>query len=78
LITDEEGFDEIKTSIRLLWQDMAKICSSETLDKILQILKIETAEDSKFRLVMDMMAHKHDFEDVLSNLEKLRQGLDEI
>lgn len=77
-IFDEEGYDEIKTSIRLLGQDMAKICRSETLEKILQILKIETAEDSKFRLVMDMMAHKHDFEDVLSNLEKLRQGLDEI
>jgi predicted nucleotidyltransferase len=77
-IFDEEGFDEIKTSIRLLGQDMAKICSSETLDKINKILKVETAEDSKFKLVIDMMAQKHDFEDVLSNLEKLRQGLDEI
>ena len=77
-IFDEEGFDELKTSIRLLGQDMAKICNTDTLDKINQILGAETAEDSKFRLVMDMMAHEHDFENILTNLDKLRQGINEI
>ena len=69
--------DEI-ASIRILGQDMAKICSNRCLNEIIQILDKETAEDSSLRLVIHILEQRYDFEDVLTRLQKLKQGLEEI
>ncbi len=75
---ESEGFNDEMASIRILGQDMARICSARTSKEIIQILDKETAEDSNFRLVLDIMEQRHDFEDVLARLQKLKQGLEEI
>jgi hypothetical protein len=48
------------------------------LNEIIQILDKETAEDSNFRLVIHIIEQRYDFEDVLTRLQKLKQGLEEI
>ncbi|MCG8618533.1 MAG: hypothetical protein MI802_20125 [Desulfobacterales bacterium] len=73
-----EGLDDEMASIRLLGQDMAKICNTDTRAKIIQILRNETSEDSDFRLTVDIMNHRYDFEDVLIRLQKLRHGFEEV
>lgn len=72
-----EDLDDEMTSIRMLGQDMAKICSIDTKDIIIEILSRESAEESDFRLVMAMINQKYEFDDVLVRLQKLRQGFEE-
>jgi hypothetical protein len=60
---------------------MAKIASSETQNIVKTILDNETGEQSQYRLVTDMIRgsltlDRH-FEEVLLQVEKLRQGIDE-
>lgn len=72
-----EHFDDEMTSVRILGQDMARICSTDTEKEITRILRRESSEDSDFRLVVDMMGQKSDFDHVLARLQKLRQGFEE-
>ncbi|MDA3790144.1 MAG: nucleotidyl transferase AbiEii/AbiGii toxin family protein [Desulfobacula sp.] len=77
-LLESEGFDDEISSIRILGQDMAKISSTSTMNEIIQILEKETTEDSDFRLVSNIMEQKYNFDDVLTRLQKLKQGLEEI
>lgn len=73
-----EGLDDEMASIRILGQDMAKICQTGTLDEIIQILDKETIDGSNYRLVENIMEQRYDFDNVLIRLQKLKQGLKEI
>ena len=74
-LLEEEGFDNKIACIRLLGRDMAKISNTDTLNKIKEILSIETAEQSQYRLIPDMFNVHNDFEKVLLLLNKLKQGI---
>jgi len=65
-------------SIRILGQDMAKICNPDTLAEIKTILALETSESSEFRLITHMMSRIYGFDPVLALLLKLTQGFLEI
>ncbi len=77
-LLEEEEFDTRTAGIRLLGRDMAKISDTETLDAVKEILAGETGEQSRYRLVEDMISgsldHADKFEAVLSLVEKLKQG----
>lgn len=72
-----EGYDDQMASIRLLGQDMARICHAETKNTVTEILTRETSDASEFRLILDMVGRKYDFDDVLAHMQKLKQGLEE-
>ncbi len=74
-LLEEEGFDNQIACIRLLGRDMAKISNTDTLDKIREILSSETAEQSHYRLIYNMVSVHNDFEKVLRLLNKLKQGI---
>ena len=61
--------------IRLLGIDIAKISNTDTLNKIKEILLSETAEQSHYRLISNIVNVHNDFEKVLSLLNKLKQGI---
>ncbi len=65
-------------SIRILGQDMAKICNPDTLAEIKTILRLETSESSEFHLITHMMNRTYGFDPVLALLLKLTQGFLEI
>lgn len=75
---ESEDFNDEIASIRILGQDIAKICSDRVLNEIIQILNKETAEDSNYRLIIHIMEQRYKFKDVLTRLQKLKQGLEEI
>lgn len=71
----EEGFDNEQAGIRLLGRDMARISNSDTSKAVLEILALETGENSPFKLVTQMAYTSHDSpDDILAFLEKLKQG----
>ncbi len=74
-LLEEEDFDNQIACIRLLGRDIAKISNTDTLDKIKEILSIETAEQSHYRLISNMVNVHNDFEKVLFLLNKLKQGI---
>jgi predicted nucleotidyltransferase len=78
----EENFDIQAACIRMLGRDMAKIAEVNTLIAIRMIFGEETAEDSRYRLVIDMVRNTFDsndrFEKVLSQVRKLKQGFNEV
>ncbi|MBO1225608.1 MAG: nucleotidyl transferase AbiEii/AbiGii toxin family protein [Candidatus Scalindua sediminis] len=74
-LLEEEDFDNQIACIRLLGRDIAKISNTDTLDKIKEILSIETAEQSQYRLIPDMFNVHNDFDKVLLLLNKLKQGI---
>jgi len=53
-----EQFDFEVASARLLGRDVRKISSPETIGAVVQILERETSEDSKFRLLGDMVGNE--------------------
>lgn len=77
-LLESENLDDEMASIRILGQDMAKICQTITLNEIVQILDKETIEGSNYGLVENIMEQRYDFDDVLIRLQKLKQGLEEI
>ena len=77
-ILESEAFDYKMTSIRILGQDMAKICNPDTLAEIKTILTLETSETSQFHLITHMMNRIHEFDAILALLLKLTQGFLEI
>jgi predicted nucleotidyltransferase len=74
-LLEEEDFDNQIACIRLLGRDIAKISNTDTLDKIKEILSIETVEQSQYRLISNMVNVHNDFDKVLLLLNKLKQGI---
>ena len=81
-LLEEESFDTRYASIRLLGRDMAIMAEPFTLDTIRTILDAETGQLSQYRLVTDMIKSRFDFDaefdEILSLIEKLRQGLVDV
>jgi len=78
----DELFDTVLAGIRLLGRDMAMTADPDTLDRVKTILDGETGELSQYRLVADMiigtLAFAGKFDEILFQVEKLRQGLIEV
>jgi len=75
----EEKFDTEVTCIRLLGRDMGKISDPDTQRVVVDILDNEIGQQSQYRLVTDMitgsLAFDEHFDEVLLEVEKLRQGI---
>ncbi len=75
---EEEGFDSRLAGIRLLGRDMAKIADPQTINAVKEILAKKTAEQSRHRLVADMLKGSfmpgERFEGILHQVEKLKEG----
>ncbi len=58
---------------------MAKIADPETLKKVKEILEDETGEQSRYRLVQDMIKGslevENKFDEILNFIEKLKAGI---
>lgn len=81
-LLEEEGFDNRLAGIRLLGRDMAQIADSETRAAIKSILEQETEEQSRFRLVADMLkgslTREKKFDEILLQVDKLKKGFMEV
>ncbi|RLB86318.1 MAG: hypothetical protein DRH26_17445 [Deltaproteobacteria bacterium] len=77
-ILESETFDYKMTSIRILGQDMAKICNPVTVAEVKDIFITETSKASQFHLVAHMMNTTHKFDDILALLLKLKKGFLEM
>jgi predicted nucleotidyltransferase len=75
---ESEAFDYKMAGIRILGQDMSKICNQDTLAEIKTILNEETSKTSNYNLIAHMMGTNHAFDDILNLLSKLKQGLWEM
>ena len=80
-LLEEEGFDTNSAGARLLGHDMASIANPDTLSAIINILRSETGEHSRYSLIYDMIrgvvGFSDDFEKTLHLVEKLKQGIEE-
>lgn len=81
-LLQEEKFDTKHAGIRLLGRDMAEIADTETIDIVKTILEDETDAQNQYKLVVDMIGshldYKDKFEDILFQLQKLKQGFSEF
>ncbi|MBU3952805.1 MAG: nucleotidyl transferase AbiEii/AbiGii toxin family protein [Proteobacteria bacterium] len=77
-ILESEAFDYKMASIRILGQDMAKICTPVTVAEVKDIFIKETSRASQFHLVAHMMNTNHEFDDILVLLLKLKKGFLEM
>ena len=81
-LLQEEKFDTKFAGIRLLGRDMAKIADIATLRIVKSILERETGEQSRYRLITDMIKgaldYERRFDETLKQVEKLKTGLLEI
>ena len=74
----EDDFDYERASARLLGRDMAGISYPKTLKAIMKILNQETSNQSRYRLIEDMIDFKYlenDFEEILQLIEHLKIGI---
>ena len=81
-LLQEEGFDTKLAGTRLIGRDMAKISDPKTILIVKGILDAETEEMNQYKLVIDMiretgMSDKR-FDEILLQLEKLKQGFVEV
>lgn len=78
-LLQEEGFDTELAATRLLGRDMAKISDPKTFWIIKGILVAETEEMSQYKLTTDMIRETGmsdiKFDEILLQLEKLKQGI---
>jgi len=78
-LLQEEGFDTKLAGTRLLGRDLAKISDPRTIQIVKGILDAETEELSQYKLVADMIRETGiadtRFDEILLQLEKLRQGI---
>ena len=81
-LLQEEDFDARMAGIRLLGRDIAKISDPQTFRIIKSILDGEIEDVSQYKLVSDMIRESGSlqarFGEILSRLEKLRQGIIEV
>ncbi|MBW2040005.1 MAG: nucleotidyl transferase AbiEii/AbiGii toxin family protein [Deltaproteobacteria bacterium] len=80
-LVENEDFDYVCASARLLGRDIAAILSPHTKKAVPGILDRETGEQTRYRLVEDMIrssaAFSDDFEEILQLLEELKLGIQE-
>ncbi|MBU2598165.1 MAG: nucleotidyl transferase AbiEii/AbiGii toxin family protein [Actinobacteria bacterium] len=80
-LLEEEDFDTRLAGIRLLGRDIAKISDSQTLKAVKEILEGETGEQSRYRLVEDIVSvtfmYSDQFDEILNYVEKLKEGISE-
>lgn len=81
-LLQEESFDTLLAGIRLLGRDMAKIANLDTVNEVKSILDRETGEQSRYRLVTDMLKGNlvsgEKFDRILHQVEKLKEGFLEV
>jgi len=81
-LLQEENFDTKVAGTRLLGRDMAKISDPRTVQILRGILDAETEELSQYKLATDMIreaaAAETRFDEILLQLEKLKQGIVEV
>jgi len=81
-LLEEEDFDTRLAGIRLLGMDIAKISDPQTLKAVKEILEGETGEQSRYRLVEDMVSgisvYSDQFDEILNYVEKLKEGISEV
>jgi len=73
-----ESFDYEQAGSRLLGRDIARILSPGIKEKVIEILEKETGEQSRYRLVENMMrkgAESSDFKKALQLLKDLKSGI---
>ena len=78
-ITEDDDFDYRKAGARMLGRDIAKLSSDETLAFIKALLKTETDEQKRYKLVESMSRGKYayDFDECLELLESLNFGIND-
>jgi predicted nucleotidyltransferase len=81
-LLQEENFDTKLAGTRLLGRDMARISDPKTFLIVKEILDDETREMSQYKLISDMMREagvtEPKFDEILLQLEKLKQGIVEV
>ena len=81
-LLEEEDFDTRLAGIRLLGMDIAKISDPQTLKAVKEILEGETGEQSRYRLVEDIVSgisvYSDQFDEILNYVEKLKEGISEV
>jgi predicted nucleotidyltransferase len=79
VLAESGSFDYMKASARLLGRDISTIAYPETRKILLEILRAETGEKDRYRLVEDMtdrlIRGRAEFEDNLALLEELKAGI---
>lgn len=77
----EEGHDLEYAGARLLGRDITGIAKQESRNKVLEILKQEISDDSRFALATNMIRNRvlarEEFEKNLTLIKKLCQGVEE-
>ena len=78
-LLEEENFDYLRASARLLGRDIAAILNPNTAKTILEILDRETGKQDRYRLIEDMRdisgGFNNNFEENLQLLEELKSGI---
>jgi predicted nucleotidyltransferase len=78
-LLEEEDFDYLRASARLLGRDIAAILNPKTAKTILEILDRETGKQDRYRLIEDMRdisgGFNNNFEENLQLLEELKSGI---
>jgi len=78
-LLEEENFDYLRASARLLGRDIAAILNPKTAKIILEILDRETGKQDRYRLIEDMRdisgGVNNNFEENLQLLEELKSGI---
>jgi predicted nucleotidyltransferase len=78
-LLEEEDFDYLRASARLLGRDIAAILNPKTAKTILEILNRETGKQDRYRLIEDMRdisgGVNNNFEENLQLLEELKSGI---
>lgn len=78
----EEEYEFEYAGARLLGRDLAKIAKPETVQAVMDIIEMETNEQSQYRLVAEMsatrIAEAEHFEYHLKLLLKMKQGISEV
>jgi predicted nucleotidyltransferase len=84
-LVDVGDFDYVRAGARLLGRDIAKIANPETKRKILEILAVETADESRYHLIQQIVAgsaavggdRDKRFDEILALLRELMAGIRE-
>ena len=78
-LLEEENFDYLRASARLLGRDIAAILNPKTAKIIFEILDRETGKQDRYRLIEDMRdisgGFNNNFEENLQLLEELKSGI---
>lgn len=81
-LLQEEKFDTRLAGIRLLGRDIARIVDLETLRIVQGILEEETGDQSRYRLIMDLIkgstSFEEKFDETLEPFIRLKAGFSEI